>query len=122
MELLSAHRYLVRMVRIILIFALVLTMSLKHFEREPSFVMATPDSISELTLASGLSVTIVKSADCDDKHDIAAHTLQSQKSDCKAVMGKVADGLSEAFEDYLAMLDASTVSAIRPVDPPPPRA
>ena len=122
MELLSAHRYVVHMVRIILVVALVLTMSLKHFEREPSYIIATPDSVAELTLASGLSDTVVKSTDCDDKHDVAAHPLQSHKSDCKAVIGNVADGLSVAFDEYLPVGHASSVSSIRPVDPPPPRA
>ena len=122
MELLSAHRYVVGMVRIIMIFALILTMSLKHFEREPAYVMPSPDSVSELTLASGLSATIVKAKDCDDKHDMAAHSMQSQKSDCKAVMGKVADTSPAAFNDYLTMSGTSIVSTIRPVDLPPPRA
>ncbi len=122
MELLSAHRYVVHMVRVMLIFALVLTMSLKHFERAPAYAMPTTDSFSELTLVSGLSATIVKATDCDDKHDIATHQRQSHKSDCKAVMGKVADTSCAAFVDHLPMNDTSTVSTIRPVDPPPPRA
>ncbi len=122
MELLSAHGYLEGMARIIMILALVLTMSLKHFERTPGYVMATPASVSELTLASGLSATVVKATDCDDKYEIAGHPLQSHKSDCKAVIGKVAESPSAAFEDYIAMHDTSVVSTIRPVDLPPPRA
>ena len=122
MELLNTRGYVVRMVRIILIVALVLTMSLKHFEREPAYVIATPDSVSELTLASGLSATIVKATECDDKHQFAAHPMQSQKSDCKAVIGTVASRLPVAFDALLPTLGTSTVSAIRPVDLPPPRA
>ncbi len=122
MELLSAHGYLEGMVRIVMILALVLTMSLKHFERAPGYVMATPASVSELALASGLSATVVKAADCDDKYDIAGHPLQSHKSDCKAVIGKVADTPSAAFEDHIAMHGTSVASTIRPVDLPPPRA
>lgn len=122
MVLLSARLYVVGMVRILLIFALVVTVSLKHFERAPAYITVSADSFSELTLATGLSVTIVKASGCDDKHDIANNLLQSHKSDCKAVIGKVADSSSAAVDDHLLVRGTSIVSSIGSVDPPPPRA
>ena len=122
MELLSAHRYVVGMVRILLIFALVMSLSLKHFERAPAYITATADSFSELTLATGLSITIVKASGCDDRHELADNLLQSHKSDCKAVIGKVADSSSAGAGDHQLVHSTSIVSSIRSVDPPPPRA
>jgi hypothetical protein len=122
MVLSGAHLYVKDMVRILLIFALVLTISLKHFERAPAYITVSADSFSELALATGLSVTIVKASHCDDKNDIANNLLQSHKSDCKAVIGKVADSSFAAVDDHHLVRGASTVSAIRSVDPPPPRA
>lgn len=110
------------MVRILLIFALVLTVSLKHFEHAPAHVIVPADSFSDLELATGLSATIVKASDCDDKHELANNLLQSQKSDCKAVIGKVADNSSAGVDDHLLVRDTSIVSSIGSVDPPPPRA
>ncbi|MEP4264492.1 MAG: hypothetical protein ABJ357_11155 [Parasphingorhabdus sp.] len=110
------------MVRILLIFALVLTISLKHFERAPAYITATAGSFSELALATGLSVTIVKASDCDDKHEIANNLLQTHKSDCKAVISKVAASSSAGVDDHLLVRDTSIVSSIGSVDPPPPRA
>ncbi len=122
MELLGAHRYVVGMVRILLIFALVMTVSLKHFEHAPAYITVTADSFSELALETGLSVTIVKAADCDDKHEIANNLLQSHKSDCKAVIGQVAESTSAGSNDHHLVRTTSTISSIRSVDPPPPRA
>lgn len=122
MELLSGHLYVVGMVRILLIFALVMTMSLKHFERAPDYVTVTSASFSELTLATGLSATVVKATDCNDKHDIAGNLAQSHKSDCKAVIGKIADSAPAAIGDHLLARDTSTIATVRPVDLPPPRA
>ena len=122
MVLSGAHLYVVDMVRILLIFALVLTISLKHFERAPAYITVSTDSFSELTLATGLSVTIVKASACDDKHDIANNLLQSHKSDCKAVIGKMADSLSAGVDDHLLVRGTSIVSSSGSVDPPPPRA
>ena len=122
MELLSAHLYVVGMVRILLIFALVVTVSLKHFERAPAYITATTDIFSELTLAAGVSAVIVKAPDCDGKHDAAGNLLQSQKSDCKAVIGTAGDNSFAAADDHLPIGDTSTVATIRPVDLPPPRA
>lgn len=122
MELLSARRYVEGMVRIFLIFALVLTMSLKHFERNPAYVTIPASSFSELTLATGLSATVVKATGCDDKHDIAGNLLQSHKSDCKAVIGKAADSSSASVDGHLLVRNTSVVSSVRSVDPPPPRA
>ena len=110
------------MVRILLIFALVLTISLKHFERVPAYITVSADSFSELALATGLSVTIVKASGCDDKHDIANNLLQSHKSDCKAVIGTVAHSSSAGVDDHLLVRGTSIVSSIGSVDPPPPRA
>ena len=122
MVLSGAHLYVVDMVRILLIFALVLTISLKHFERVPAYITVSADSFSELALATGLSVTIVKASGCDDKHDIANNLLQSHKSDCKAVIGTVAHSSSAGVDDHLLVRGTSIVSSIGSVDPPPPRA
>jgi hypothetical protein len=120
MVLLSAHLYVVGMVRILLIFALVMTISLKHFERAPAYVSATTDSFSELTLAAEVSAVIVKAPDCDDKHGVAGNPLQSHKSECKAVIGNAVGSSSAAVDDHLIVQDTSTVSTVRPVDLPPP--
>ena len=122
MELLSAHLYVVGMVRILLVFALVMTISLKHFERAPAYASATTDSLSELTLAAGVSAVVVKAPDCDDKYHVAGHPLQSHKSDCKAVIGTAGDTSIASADDRLLLRDTSTVSTIPPVDLPPPRA
>ena len=121
-ELLSAPLYVVGMVRILLMFALVMSLSLKHFERAPAYASATTDIFAELTLAAGVSAVVVKAPDCNDKYNIAGNLLQSHKSDCKAVIGKVAGSSSAAVDDHLLGYNTSTVAAIRPVDLPPPRA
>jgi hypothetical protein len=122
-ELSGAHLYAVVMVRILLMFALVVTVSLKHFERAPAYTTATTDSFSELLLPAGISVSVVEAPDCADNHDVAGNLRQSHKSDCKAVIGKAAVGSIAALDDpLLPVHDTSTVSTMRPVDLPPPRA
>lgn len=105
-----------------MIFALVMTISLKHFERAPAYVSAPTDIFAELTLAAGVSAVIVKAPDCNDKHGVAGNPVQSHKSECKAVIGKAAGSSSAAVDDHLMVRETSTVATIRPVDLPPPRA
>jgi hypothetical protein len=122
-ELSGAHLYAEVLVRILLMFALVVTVSLKHFERAPAYTTATTDSFSELLLPAGISVSVVEAPDCADNHDVAGNLRQSHKSDCKAVIGKAAVGSIAALDDpLLPVHDTSTVSTMRPVDLPPPRA
>ncbi len=120
MEFLDLHRYVMGMVRILLIFALVVTGSLKHFERAPVFASATADTVFEFTIADGLSTAIVKVPGCNNNHYTANSTSRSHKSDCKAVLRVTAYNSVTALDDHFPVRGWSATSNIRPVDLRPP--
>jgi len=120
MEFLSFGLYLSGMVRIVLILALLVTVSLKHFERTPVFAPATAPAISELALAAGVSTTIVRASQCDDKDAGAFNQQRSHKSDCKAVIAMAAINSILAPDAPIVIQEPPGNSPARLVDLPPP--
>jgi len=108
------------MVRILLIFALLVTVSLKHFERAPVYAPATAPAISELATAAGISTTIVTASDCHDNDAGSFSQQRSSKSDCKAVIAIVAVNSISVPDDHVAAQQPTSISTARLVDLPPP--
>lgn len=120
MEFLSSRLYVVPMVRILLIFALLVTVSLKHFERAPVHAPATAPAISELATAAGISTTIVRASECDDNDAGSFSQQRSHKSDCKAVIAMAAINSILAPDDHVVIQEPASISPARLVDLPPP--
>ena len=120
MELLSFDVYVVIMVRIVLILTLLVTVSLKHFERAPVYAPATAPAISELALAAGVSATIVRASQCDDNDAGSISQQRSHKSDCKAVIAIAAVNSIMAPDAPIVVQEPPGASPARLVDLPPP--
>ena len=108
------------MVRIVLIFALLVTVSLKHFERAPVYAPATAPAVSELAIAAGVSTTFVRATKCDDNDAGSFSQQRSHKSDCKAVIAITAINTVPAPDAPIVVQEPPGTSPPRLVDLPPP--